>query len=120
MIILESILHTIKQLLGIATEYRAFDPEIIMHINSVLMILTQLGVGPKEGFEITGGKETWSDYLGEDEGRYKGIRSYIFAKVKLMFDTAGLSGAVLESLQNTVREFEWRLNVQSEEVNDDE
>ena len=113
---MDSILNSIKQLLGIATEYGAFDDEIIMHINSVLMILTQLGVGPKEGFEITGPNETWNDFLGEDEGKFKGVRSYVHAKVRLMWDTAGLNGSVLDAIQRTVQEFEWRLNVRSEEV----
>ena len=63
---MDSILYSIKQLLGIATEYRAFDEEIIMHVNSALMVLTQLGVGPKDGFEITGSNETWHDFLGDD------------------------------------------------------
>ena len=113
---MDSILYSIKQLLGIDVTYRAFDEEIIMHINSALMVLTQLGVGPKDGFKITGPNETWNDFLGEYEPKFKGVRSYVHAKVRLMWDTAGLNGSVLDAIQRTVQEFEWRLNVRSEEV----
>ena len=116
---MDSILNSIKQLLGVAAEYRAFDEEIIMHVNSALMVLTQLGVGPKDGFEITGPNDTWHDFLGDDEPKFKGVRSYVHAKVRLMWDTAGLNGSVLDAIQRTVNEFEWRLNVRSEEVASD-
>ena len=45
---MESILTSIKKMLGIDEEYTHFDADVIMDINSVLMILTQLGVGPAE------------------------------------------------------------------------
>ena len=40
-----SILNTIKKMLGLDANYTTFDTDIIVHINSALMTLTQLGVG---------------------------------------------------------------------------
>ena len=59
----ESILVTIKKMLGLAEDYTPFDTDVIVLINSALMILTQANVGPKEGFRITGFDETWDDFL---------------------------------------------------------
>ena len=106
----DSILQSIKQLLGVNPEYGYFDNELIGHINSVFMILQQLGVGPEQGFQITGVTETWDDFLGEDELIFMGVRSYVAQKVRLMWDTTSLTGSVLESIQKVVAEFEWRLN----------
>ena len=63
---MESILTSIKKMLGIPEEYDHFDPDLIMHINSVLSILTQIGVGPSEGFRIEDDLATWEDFLGDD------------------------------------------------------
>ena len=112
-----SILSTIKSLLGTPTEYTKFDNEIVVHINSVFMTLAQLGVGPAKPFQITGSEETWSDYLGDDVDKYAGIKSYIYFKVKLMWD-APQSAALIESMNKTINEFEWRLNVQAETPGD--
>ena len=62
---MESILTSIKKMLGITEEYEHFDADLVMHINSVFMILTQLGVGPDKGFSISGKDEVWSDFLAE-------------------------------------------------------
>lgn len=106
----DSILQSIKQLLGVNPEYGYFDNELIGHINSVFMTLQQLGVGPEEGFAITGVTETWHDFLGEDELIFGGIRSYMAQKVRLMWDTTALTGSVIDSIQKNIAEFEWRLN----------
>ena len=108
----ESILTSIKKLLGISEEYEHFDVDIIMHINSVLMILTQMGVGPTEGYSITGKYETWSDYLS-DESRYQAVKSYMHHKVKLLFDPP-TSSAVMEATNRIISELEWRLNIAAE------
>lgn len=110
---MDSILQSIKQLLGVNPEYTMFDNEIIMHINSVLMILNQLGVGTDK-FQITGADETWDDFLGEDASDLPATKSYIFMKVKQMWDPP-TSSAVAESYNRMVNEFEWRLNVKAEE-----
>ena len=106
---MESILTSIKKLLGIAEEYEHFDPDIIMHINSVFMVLTQLGVGPSEGFMIEDETSTWEEFL---QGNYnvEVVKSYIHLRVKLLFDPP-LSSAVIEAMNNMIKEFEWRLTV---------
>ena len=108
---MESILTSIKKMLGIDEEYTHFDADIIMHINSVLMILTQLGVGPAEGFMIEDDTSTWANFVPEvNAAQLNAIKSYIFMKVKLIFDPP-LSSAVIDSMNRQIAEFEWRLNV---------
>lgn len=107
---MDSILTSIKKLLGIAEEYEHFDKDIIMHINSVFMILTQLGVGPSKGFMITDSAASWDDFLPEDSGKLEAVKTYMYMKVKLMFDPP-LTSAVMESMTRMINELEWRLNV---------
>ena len=109
---MESILTSIKKLLGIAKEYEHFDPDIIMHINSVFMTLTQLGVGPTEGFAIEDDTSVWTDFIPE-VGKFEAIKSYMHLKVKLLFDPPQ-SSAVIESMNRMISEFEWRLKVAAE------
>ena len=109
---MESILTSIKKLLGITEEYDQFDPDIIMHINSVFMILTQLGVGPAEGFSIEDDTSVWSDFI-QDVKKLESVKTYIYLKVKLAFDPP-LSSAVIESMNRLINELEWRLNVAAE------
>lgn len=109
---MESILTSIKKLLGISEEYEHFDADLIMHINSVFMILTQLGVGPSEGFHITDSSENWVDFIPEP-ARIELVKSYMYLKVKLLFDPPS-SSAVIESMNRMISEFEWRLNVAAE------
>lgn len=106
---MESILTSIKKLLGIAEEYTQFDDDIIMHINSVFLNLTQLGVGPSEGFLIEDDTATWDDFIG-DSNRLQAVKSYVYLKVKLLFDPP-LSSSVTESMNRMISELEWRLNV---------
>lgn len=112
---MDSILKSIKKMLGPTEDYTYFDPDIMIHINSVLMILTQLGVGPKSGFFITGPDETWADYLGDDLTKLELVKSYIYLKVKLIFDPP-TTGVLHEAMERQIQEFEWRLNVQAEGV----
>lgn len=109
---MESILTSIKKLLGITEEYEHFDTDLIMHINSVFMILNQLGVGPDGGFAITGKTETWDDFMPSDT-ILQLIKSYLYLKVKLLFDPP-MSGAVTEAIQQQLNEFEWRLRMQAD------
>jgi len=105
----ESILTSVKKLLGIEESYTHFDPDLIMHINSVFSILTQMGVGPSDGFAITGAAETWPDFAG-DMKTFALVKSYMHLKVKLLFDPP-LSSAAVESINRQIAEFEWRLYV---------
>lgn len=117
---MDSILTSIKKLLGIAEDYEHFDQDLIIHINSVLSVLTQLGVGPSEGFSIEDENATWNDFIPEDK-RLSSIRSYVYMKVKLLFDPP-LSSSVMESMNRMISEFEWRLNVTAEptQLNEEE
>ena len=105
----DSILNSTKKLLGIAEDYDAFDVDIIMHINSVFMILTQLGVGPEEGFSIEDESTEWDEFI-EDNSQLKAVKSYMYLKVKLLFDPP-LSSSVTQSMERMIAELEWRLNV---------
>jgi hypothetical protein len=109
---MDVILDSIKKLLGIDKTDLNFDQEIIMHINSAFMILNQLGVGPSDGFKITSNTDTWDDFT---EGRLdiEAIKSYIYLKVRLLFDPPQNSFLV-DSIQKQIEEFEWRLQVQRE------
>lgn len=109
---MESILTSIKKMLGIGEEYAHFDPDIIFHINSALMTLNQLGVGPKEGFFITTDEQLWEDYLGESK-QLEAVKSYIYLRVRILFDPPANS-TILEAMNKQIAEFEWRLNIQAE------
>ena len=113
---MESILTSIKKLLGIAEEYEHFDPELIMHINSVFMILTQIGVGPEEGFMIEDETSTWSDFI-QDSTKIESVKSYIHHRVRLMFDPPQ-SSFVVEAMNRTANELEWRLYMAAETERD--
>lgn len=109
---MDSILVSIKKLLGNTEEYKYFDPDIIMHINSAFSILKQLGVGPKEGFMVTGESETWQDFLGEEHMKdLNEVQIYVYLRVKLGFDSSSLTGSVLDSINKQISELEWRMNV---------
>lgn len=112
---MESILTSIKKLLGISEDDTAFDTDIIMHINSVFMILWQLGVGPSKGFIIEDETAEWSDFI-EDGSNLELVKSYVYLKVKLLFDPP-TSSFVMESMNRQIAEFEWRLNVEVEHGN---
>lgn len=105
---MDSILLTVKKGIGIDPSYEAFDPDIIMHINSVLFILTQEGIGPKEGFNITGQNETWEDFLGESNTKLSAVQSYVTLKTRLLFDPPQ-SGTLNEQITKLISELEWRL-----------
>ncbi len=109
---MESILTSIKKLLGIAEEDTNFDQDLIMHINSVFMILTQLGVGPSKGFAIKDENDIWSDFIPE-QSSLEAVKSYVYMKVRLMFDPP-LSSAVADAINRNISELEWRLNVGAE------
>ena len=106
---MDSILTSIKKLLGIEEDDTHFDPDIIMHINSVLFILTQIGVGPSTGFTITDKTTEWTDFI-TDITKIELVKTYVYQKVRLAFDPP-INSAVLNSMTQMTNEFEWRLNV---------
>ncbi len=113
--ITESILISLKKLLGIDEHYCHFDPDLIMHINSVFSVLTQMGVGPYGGFAITGNEERWLDFIADNPNSFSLVKSYMYLKVKLLFDPP-LSSAAIESINRQISEFEWRLFVAADPV----
>lgn len=114
---MESILTSIKKMLGIQEDYDHFDADIIMHINTVFMTLTQIGVGPSDGFYIEDDTTTWLEFVPELND-LQAIKTYIYLKVKLVFDPP-TSSTVLEAMTKQANELEWRLNVAAERINTD-
>ena len=102
----ESILNSIKKLLGIAEFDTSFDQDIIMDINTIFGILWQMGVGPTSPFRIFGPAEKWSDFCQDDKIEF--IKSYMHLRVAQLFDPSS-NGAVDESRNNLIAELEWRL-----------
>lgn len=107
----DSILISIKKMLGIEENYNVFDTDIIIHINTIFMTLNQLGVGPSSGFKIEDDSAIWSEYIDEDSD-LEAVKTYIYLKVKLLFDPP-LSSSVIEVMKQSITELEWRLNVQT-------
>jgi hypothetical protein len=105
---MDSILTSIKKVLGISEEDISFDSDIIMNINAVLFTLNQLGVGPEVGFSITGKDELWSVFLA-DRKDIESVKTLVYLKVRLLFDPPS-SAFVLEAIERQIAEFEWRLN----------
>lgn len=110
---MESILTSIKKMLGIAEEYTQFDADIIMHINSVFTTLTQLGVGPSEGFYIEDKDSEWMEFCS-DINKIQAVKTYIYLKVRLVFDPSSLGSSTLAAYERQIQELEWRLNVIAE------
>lgn len=108
---MESILNSVKKMLGIAPDYSAFDPEIIMHTNSVFMILNQLGVGPKKPFRIENALQVWEEFL--PLGDIDAVRSYMYLRVKALFDPPQ-NGSVQQAYDAQIKELEWRMYTMAE------
>lgn len=105
----ESILKTIKQLIGCPDDFEQFDLDLTIHINSAFATLTQLGVGPKEGYRITGPDNVWSEFE-EDTHKASLIKDYVYIKTRLLFDPP-TSGSLMDSLKEQLKEMEWRLYI---------
>lgn len=108
---MDSILTSSKTLGMLGSEYDVFDPQIIAYINSVFLVLKQLGVGPKEGFFVTDKNSTWDEFLPDDEFLRESIKAYMGHKVRLQFDPPA-SSVHVEALKAIIAEFEWRLNTE--------
>lgn len=108
-----SILKSTKKAIGLGADYTVFDEDVIMHINSVFSTLTQLGIGPAEGFAIEDATAEWDSYLQSDP-RYNSVKSYMYLKVRLLFDPPATSFAIA-AMEKQIEQYEWRLNVQKEQ-----
>ena len=109
---MDSILASVKRLLGIEEEYTHFDPEIILNINAALMTLMQLAVGPKQGFIVTDDTATWQDFIG-DRTDMEAVKTLVYLKVRLTFDPPQM-GYLVDAITKQIAELEWRLNIQAE------
>lgn len=108
---MDSILTSIKKLLGIHEDYTIFDSDLIIHINTAFAILNQLGVGPENGFMIEGSREIWDDYI--KDYNYSMVKSFVFLNVRLAFDPPS-STALIESMQRQLSELTWRLELEGQ------
>lgn len=108
-----SILTSVKKILGIEEDYTAFDPDVVIHINSVFFTLNQLGIGPTTGFAIEDDTATWDDFLDGDL-RLNSVKTYVYLRVRLLFDPPTTS-YMIEAMRDQIRELEWRINVYREE-----
>lgn len=104
---MDSILTSVKKIVGISEEDESFDTDLIMHINSVLMILNQLGVGPPEGFSISDKTSVWSDFIPESSS-IEAVKSFVSLKVRMIFDPP-TSSSVADAINKTISELEWRI-----------
>lgn len=111
---MDSILTSIKKLLGISEDYKEFDTDIIIHINTAFSKLNQLGVGPEEGFSIKDKTSVWTEFLA-DAKNLESVKTYVYLIVRLVFDPPQ-SSAVMTSMENTINQLEWRLNVAAEQT----
>jgi hypothetical protein len=107
----DSILDTTKKVLGISADYDAFDVDVLMHINSVFSTLQQIGAGPAEGFMIEDSSVLWSTYLGPNSMHLNLIKSYMFVKVRLLFDINATTSFVIAALEKQASEMEWRISI---------
>lgn len=115
----DSILKSVRKMVGPSHDCDVFDVDLIAHINTVLFALNQMGVGKKEGFEITDDTATWSDFVGMDVKQFHAVKSYMFLKVRLLFDPPA-SSVIVSAMERLANEYEWRLNVNAESQNDSE
>lgn len=107
-----SILIDIKRLLGLVEEDTNFDADIIIHINTAFTILTQLGVGPIDGFHISDKSSIWKDFLN-DNNKFNSVLTYVYLKVRMVFDPPQTS-FLIESINRNIEQLEWRLVAQAE------
>ena len=111
----ESILKTVKKILGVADTYDAFDLDIIIHINTVFSVLNQIGVGPEDGFAIEDDIAIWEDFIDTDVNLYNLVKTYVFLKVRVLFDPPSTSFTI-EAMNKQAEELEWRISAIREKL----
>jgi type II secretory pathway component HofQ len=108
----DSILTTIKKTLGMDESYEAFDTDVLLHINSVLSTLNQIGVGPENGFQIEDASATWDEFLGSDPS-LNNVKGYMALKVRMLFDPPSTS-FVIAAVEANIKEYETRIYLKLE------
>lgn len=109
----DSILQTIRKLNCGDPNATYFDTDLLVHINTCFSILTQLGVGPEDGFFVTDETQTWSSFTN-DVNELNMVRTYVTLQVKVLFDSSTLTSSVLDALNKRISELEWRMNVKAD------
>lgn len=107
-----SILTSVKKMLGLSEDYNVFDLDVIIHINSAFSVLTQLGVGPSEGYSISDASNTWDEFLPPTDplsSKLDLVKTYVYLKTRIAFDPP-TSSIVVEAMNKTISEYEWRIN----------
>lgn len=107
-----SILKSVKKVLGLDPTYTAFDEDILMHINSVFGTLHQLGIGPEGGYHIEDDTALWTALIGTD-ARKNAVKTYVCLKVRMVFDPPQTS-YLIDAMNNQAKELEWRINTYRE------
>lgn len=107
-----SILRSVKKILGLEPSYTVFDQDVMMFINGAFSTLTDLGVGPANGFAIDSATNVWSEFLG-DITQLSSVKTYIHLRVKMVFDPP-TTPYVIAAFEKQISELEWRLNVRRE------
>jgi hypothetical protein len=110
----QSILTSTKKILGLAEDYTAFDLDVITHINTAFATLTQLGLGPVDGFMIEDESAVWADFI-IDNNQYNGVKTYMYLRVRQLFDPPTTS-YLIAAVDTQIKELEWRLNVTREDA----
>lgn len=110
----DSILESVKKLIN-AEGDKYFDPDLIIHINTIFSVLQQMGVGPEEGFSIDDDKSTWDEFT-EDEPIFNMVKTYMAIRVKLFFDIASSNSYYITQLQAEADELEWRIREAAENI----
>ena len=108
-----SILFSIRKLLGGLSDDPAFETDLLIHINALLAVLTQLGVGPAEGMSIADGSTAWRDLLGDDP-KWRIVQTWMYLRTKLVFDPPTI-GTVADSMKKQADEYEWRISILADE-----
>ena len=114
---MSSILDTTKKMLGIESDYTAFDVDIIAFINAALLSLNQIGVGPNDGFVVEDSSASYEDFVGDDPYLIGAVKQYIYLQVRMAFDPP-TNSFVMEALQRSSDEYIWRMRVQIEDSAD--
>lgn len=109
---MDSVLLSVKKVLGLEADYTHFDPDIIMHINTLLMTMSQLGVPVPVDFSVEDDTATWAELTGGLTD-IQAVKSYLYLKVRLIFDPPATS-FVIEAMERQAQELEWRIIAQME------
>lgn len=108
----DSVLDSVKKVLGLDPSYTAFDVDVIMHANTVFSNLNQLGIGPDDGFMIEDNTATWAAFINTDV-KLNSVKTYVYLKVRLLFDPPNTS-FVIDAMNKQIEELEWRLSIKRE------